>query len=675
MSGKITTLTMEEQLSKKKGIGKKIGIGIAIVLLAYLIWSVADIFVSPNRHIQQVYLVPDDAVFLIQSSNPVDDWRKFSGSEPWQALKKTKSFEEISQNVEMLDSVIHENKALLSLVGKRDMLISIHKTRATDWDFLLMLDMQKMSKLNLLKNQIELVLRMTDFSITQRTYKDVTIIEMRDPETRDILYGAFVENHFVASYTSKLVEAAIDVRHAPKIGLDASFIEVEKLVSAQGLYRLFINYAYLPQFMSLYLGSQNEYINLFSRSMSFAGLYFNTHQDKMEMKGYTLCNEEADPYVQAMLKSGKQKMKVHEILSARTALYTYIGLQNVSTFMKELETILSESDPARSRAFAESKSKIEKLFDISLDEHFLSWMSGEFAISQSEPGLLGREPEIVLAIGAHNIKDAKEKMDFIEKKVKSRTPIKVKTVEYKDFEVNYIEMKGFFRLFFGGVFDRFEKPYYTFIDDYVVFSNKPSSLLSFIEDYEQKNLLKDNPDFKEAYASFSNSSTLFLYANIRKFYPQLQGMLNTGTLSDIQSNKDVLYSFPHWTMQVNGNNEQASLQLVMDYDPYQPETLAVIDADADDDTMNEEAESEKELMNELKRFYVEKFQGNVLREFFDDGILKSESEVKEGKRHGKYREYFPNGQLRVRGKFVNNRPKGTWKFYTEDGKFERKEKF
>ena len=39
-----------------------------------------------------------------------------------------------------------------------------------------------------------------------------------------------------------------------------------------------------------------------------------------------------------------------------------------------------------------------------------------------------------------------------------------------DNNVN-VEMKGFFRLFFGKLFDKFEKPYYTYVDDYVVFSN------------------------------------------------------------------------------------------------------------------------------------------------------------------------------------------------------------
>ena len=95
----------------------------------------------------------------------------------------------------------------------------------------------------------------------------------------------------------------------------------------------------------------------------------------------------------------------------------------------------------------------------------------------------------------------------------------------------------------------------------------------------------------------------------------------------------------------------------------------------EDEEMNEDAVTEKEQLSELKRFYVEKFEGNVLREFYPEGALKSEAEVKEGKRHGRYREYYENGKLRLRGKYSHNQPKGTWKYYTEEGKFERKEKF
>ena len=181
---------------------------------------------------------------------------------------------------------------------------------------------------------------------------------------------------------------------------------------------------------------------------------------------------------------------------------------------------------------------------------------------------------------------------------------------------------------------------------------------------------------ENALSYLKSSSTIFLYTDVRKFYSQLKPMMNPATWNEIQSNKDVLYSFPYWTMQIIGEDQSASLQYVMDYSPYQLEEVDVaIATDEDDKEMNEDAETEKEQMSELKRFYIEKFEGNVLREFYPEGALKSEAEVKEGKRHGRYREYYEDGTLKLRGKYANNKPKGTWKYYTEDGKFERKEKF
>ena len=145
----------EEQYAgpeKKKStskIVKRTLVVAALALAVYVVYSVVYLFVSPDRNIQQIYLVPEDAAFIIQSSAPIEDWEKFSGSETWQCLKKAKSFEEVTESVEKLDSVVKSNKVLLSLVGERDMLISLHKTRATKWDFLLILDMQKTSKMDL----------------------------------------------------------------------------------------------------------------------------------------------------------------------------------------------------------------------------------------------------------------------------------------------------------------------------------------------------------------------------------------------------------------------------------------------------------------------------------------------------------------------------------------------
>ena len=39
---------------------------------------------------------------------------------------------------------------------------------------------------------------------------------------------------------------------------------------------------------------------------------------------------------------------------------------------------------------------------------------------------------------AKSIKDARKNMEFIEKKIKRRSPVKIKSVNYKDFEMRAI---------------------------------------------------------------------------------------------------------------------------------------------------------------------------------------------------------------------------------------------
>ena len=68
-------------------------------------------------------------------------------------------------------------------------------------------------------------------------------------------------------------------------------------------------------------------------------------------------------------------------------------------------------------------------------------------------------------------------------------------------------------------------------------------MLSFVEDYEQKNLLKNTLGFKNAFSYLNSSSTLFLYTDVHKFYSLLKPMMNTATWNEIRANKEVFIHF------------------------------------------------------------------------------------------------------------------------------------
>jgi len=658
---------------KKKPVKKWIWT-IILVLAGYGAWRTVSFIITPASSIQQVYMIPGDAIFIIQSHSPVDDWKQFSKSEPWQCLKRSPSFAEIDRDVSMLDSLLHANRKLLSLVGKRDMMISAHQVRKGVSDYLFVIDLQKISEMETLKNQITHVYSLMDYKVTSRKYQNINIIELRDPKTKEILYTAFVENHLIASYSSKLVEASIDERNNPVIGLDPLFMETERLTSGKGIFTIYINYKYLPQLVNIYAGKEMDYLSAMSRSMAYAGLSFNATRDRFELNGYTLLKDTVDPYISAMLHSGNKEMNAHQILSARTAFYTNIGFDEPNTFLKELEKALSSGNPQYYDTYKKSYRQIESLFGISLADEFFSWMAGEFAIIELEPGLLGHDTEMILSIRAKNIKLAKEKMASIERKIKRRTPVNVKTVNYKNYAINYVELKGFFTLFFGKMFDKFEKPYYTYIDDYVVLSNKPSTILSFIEDYEQGYLLKDDPDFKQVLSQANRKSTYFFFASTQKYFPLLQPILTKQTWTDLNRNREIAFSFPTLGFQIVGDRQRIPLQLVLNYRPFSEAAIADEEEEEKDDEDENRVYTEKEILDELKRFYVEKFQGNVYREYYQDGAIKIKCEIRGGRRHGKFHEYYENGKLKIRGKYSKGQQKGTWKYYTEKGAFERKVK-
>lgn len=661
---------MEEnkQTTKKKNPVKWMILSVLLLLTGYGVYRLVMFYYAPHRSTQQIYLVPRDAVFILHSSNPVNDWKRFSTSEPWQCLRRSPSFADVARDASKLDSALQANQRLLALVGKRDLMISVHRMRHGKLGFLYVLDLQKISEVQALKEQIDKLYAWMNYGVTYRKYKDTEIVELRDPKTRDMLYTAFVDNHYIASATAGLIEASISERNDPVIGLDPLFIEADQSTDNDGVCRIFVQHAVLPRLLDLYMGKRKGYLPAIGASMAYTGLSLQADKEKFALSGYTFLKDTVSPYIATLLHSEGREITAHKILSDRTAFYTSICVDDPVSFVEELETMLANDEPSLYATYKESYERIEKMFDISLRDDFLSWMAGEFAVTELEPGLLGHDTEMLLAVRAEDLGRAQEKMAYIEKQVKKNTPVHIRKANYKGYEINYVELKGFFALFFGKMFEKFEKPYYTYVNDFVVFSNKPATLLSFIEDYEQERTLRNDDGFKQVLSQVNGRSTYFVYTNSIKFFPLMEPLLNQKTWESWSANREIVYSFPYSALQIVGNRHKVALRMIMNYHPYHPPLLSEEELREDDDTDI----SEKAVIDELNRFYAETFQGNVYREFYPEGALKSECEIRNGQRHGKYHEYFGNGSLKIRGRYDKDHPTGTWKYYTEDGTLEKK---
>ena len=645
-----------------------------LVVLGMAIYHIYTLYWSPDNSLRQIYLVPRDAMYILETNDPLRNWEKFQRSKPWQYLQAQEKMKEISDNAYALDSVLHENKTLLGMLGKRNLMISAHMTRRSDYDFLFVVDMQKTAKMESLKDQVENLMKMADYKVTSRNFKGYKILELFDNQKRTTLYMAFVSNHLVCSYTGILVEKSISEKENPTIGRDLYFLDIEQQMSNSGLCRIYINYGHFNQYLTMLAGLQDENMMEVCNSMKFSGLQFDTSHDKMSIKGYTNLNDSTDSYLLALMQSGKNNITAQKILSHRTAFFLTMGFDNANLFMDNLEQVMKNT-PESYQTFKKNQERIEGLLGISIRDHFLSWMDGEVVFAQNTPGMLGRQNEFVAVIKMKDKEDAIKNLQFIEKRISAKTPVKFKQIDYEGYEIHYLEIKGFFRLLFGRMFEKLNKPYYTIIDDYVVFSNSTATLLSMIEDYRSGQTLNKDKEFKEFMGDFNSKASIFAYTNTQKFFPLWKEFVSASTWEDLQANSNYVLCFPQTAFQLTGGKQNMfDTRLIAQFsEPKEEEE----EEETEEEMIQEELDfsSREDTLKNLQLFYVEKMSSNVYTEFYEDGTIKSRTEIKKGIRHGKHQAFHPNGKMKANGKFKNNKRNGTWRHYDENERLILKEKW
>ena len=131
---------------------------IAAIIGGYFLW----LKWSPNKFVDGYYLVPNDAVMVVETQDPINNWQTFSASNLWQGIKTFPAFAELTQSADMMDDVIKSNQQVFALLGQKHLLISAHMTKAKDYDFVYYADMKEASKSGVLKASLTSIIKQFD---------------------------------------------------------------------------------------------------------------------------------------------------------------------------------------------------------------------------------------------------------------------------------------------------------------------------------------------------------------------------------------------------------------------------------------------------------------------------------------------------------------------------------
>lgn len=332
----------------------------------------------------------------------------------------------------------------------------------------------------------------------------------------------------VLSGSSDQVKKAMNVE-LPKVSNFANYIKANTGYTKNSLANLYLNFDNLPLLLKNILNSPlTGELNVFNEKGAYAALNYNFSSEKLLFNGTTTLGE-LNGYYKLFDNLTDQKTVINNILPERTANYTIYAVSNYKNWSVNLSDWLSIQKEMTQ--IVKNEERISKKYGLDLKQIFPTYFKNQFVTFQLASG--EKFGGIALSNG--------EKVGQLLLDLSS---------EYAP-DIKIFRESGIPYTYFGEPFKKFEKPYYTIIDNYLVMANNASSIQVFLNSYRNNNLLVNDIDYQHFNDQLS-AATLSFYINNKNSNGIFGRNLKAPYYKQYQAN-DGLGTFQAFSYQLTGD--------------------------------------------------------------------------------------------------------------------------
>lgn len=637
-------------------------------------------FVRSSSGYRSIYFIPEDAVMIIETADPIEAWNQIVYSNAWNHFSTNEYFKELNEDILSYDSLISSSKFLLKLVGKKKLTISQHSIGKDKYEYIYVIDVGKVAKYKNPEKLVNSVLG-KNYEVTSRDYKNTKIVELFDIEESDHYFMAFSEGKLIFSFEPKLVERSIDASENKVIGRDTKFLKVQSKIGNKGLFSIYFGFENLAETMkSLSTDTYQSFVER-TRHMKYMGILFDINEEGLlTLEGYTSFSNDTPEEYLGMLVEGNTEVESAGVIPLRIASLAKINFKDAGEYFNKAMKSMSNQDYDE---YMETVAKTEKKLKISLDENLFKWMDKEIVMLQTQPSNLGRDNEFAAILHASDSAEAADNLEFIWKQIKKNTPVKIKSVNYKGYNIDYVAFPGIIKALFGKTLAKLEKPYFTQINNNVILSNHPQTLKNIIDDYLNKSTLSTSVSYYNFNKNFTGNTSAYMYFEPPVLFQNLKAFVDAETWVKLKKNKKYFTCFEQGAIQINMEDELVHFQLKAQYQPdieefkkqyYNSKEIYSL-FDYSESTNTEIDTTPVEPKDTLPKIIISDLDAKKYESFFEDGTLKLEVELKNGLKHGTIKEYYADGKLKMKGQYDEDVPIGKWKYYNQEGKLVGTDKY
>lgn len=566
--------------AKKKGsrIGRLIKWALGLSLLGIIGVAAYWYFLTLDNH--DIYeFVAEDAVFVVEADDPIENWQALSKTKVWRHMKKNALFADIEEDCNYLDTLIRDNKQIFSLISSKKLLVVAQMTKADDYDFVYLMDLKEGGKIANFMGIFKGVLN--TFGLPMTSKKIAGYDGYGIGEGRDEVLLTFAGNILVASYSNTLITKALHQAKMPFYSNQEEFLNARKWAykseNKESLAKVYFNFDQLDEYMAVFMDEVTGTVTSLSENLNYSAFDLKMHDDYAEMTGLTTVDMTLPSLPNVLSTMPKGEIRCTSILPSTTSFFMSIDFADFDQFYDQISATMHEDDGYKDYekykdqaggflGVSKSTKKQDRKSRRGKDINYFDWIGQEIAMALVPINESGSKQGYVAIFHAPDKENSIHDLKTIEKKIKNRTPVKFDQYEYRGHEISFLEMKGFFKLFLGKMFNKFDKPKYVILDEFVAFSNDTSALHQIIDvSHGSKPNLPMEPGFRNFYKRFEANSNYFVYLNGLKLYPFLPSFAGAETAADIRKNEKFITCFPHGGLQLLADEGKFESRLYFEF--------------------------------------------------------------------------------------------------------------
>ncbi len=616
-----------------------------IIILAAGSYLVYVFYFVKIKKLQSLNAVPQNSFLIVQTTDLWQAYDKITSSQIWQHLEHTKYLSDIQKDFEQVNKYLRSTPLPENFFENRSLIIALEPVR-TKLEFAFIAELKDLGKLGKeLKPILTQIPGYKTFKLRYapdkwNVYTVYKLVYLKNQYQK--IYICLTNNLLILSFNQKVMEQALQSLASQYWKKNAKFQKITSYLGSEELFRIYINFHELSDFVRTFQTQISPTVELFSNGLNYAALNFDLEDNLISLEGYVGVDSNA-LYLNIFSQLKPGILSSYSIMSEQSAAIFSLNFKNYADFYQKLMQEYQKSDSAGYNEITKDLNTLQKIFGININENIFSWIGDGIALYKLAPEGHEKAQDLVITIHTKDIDLARNELNTVMKKIKRITPFSFKTIDYKGYQINYLKISGFFNLFFGKYFKDLELPYYTFIDDFVVFSNSPIVLERVIDDYIMGLTLGNNAKFIDFFTEFEQKSNISTFVVIPNLFQTIYYYAPQDTRRSLVQNKDALTGFSFAGLQIINKNDKFKILLKAQYDPSVKIDLKI-----------QKLERQNEIQELTSLIDSAKFKISL-----PDSLINMEGEVKI--------KFSDTNLIQYEGKIQNHHPAQLWRVYYRDG--------